>query len=307
MSYLWAGQEPAVRWLAGVAPGRPGPDGAVQLALSEEVADPWCRRWRHVHGRHADRTAVPVLVTGVFERGTRADPVWTARPEVLRPRVGAAERRVDDRGGWAAVGSLAPRPPAPRSSRPASPARSGSPSTRRRWTIAAPRVLVTQLAALEAAPALLLAPGPHPNVTSQLTSLLTLARERVAATWSQANVVLAGPGVRGRAGAPRRRRAPRAPPVAGAAHRARPRATPRRHRRESRRRVGWWSSASAPRSAALGLVVAPGAVTWLWVVVVVRGRARAPRVRDVTAARSDTSPRSDRPAPPAPWRSACAR
>ena len=32
MSYLWAGQEPAVRWLAGSAPGQPGPDGAVQLA-----------------------------------------------------------------------------------------------------------------------------------------------------------------------------------------------------------------------------------------------------------------------------------
>ena len=46
MTYLWAGHEPAVRWLAGAAPGRPGPDGAVQLALSDEVARRPRRRCR---------------------------------------------------------------------------------------------------------------------------------------------------------------------------------------------------------------------------------------------------------------------
>ena len=58
----------------------------------------------------------------------------------------------------------------------------------------------------------------------------------------------------------------------------------------------------------LGVVVAPGAVTWLWVVVVViAGVVAPPAFATLTAARSEYSPRSDRPAATGAARSACAR
>ena len=149
--------------------------------------------------------------------------------------------------------------------------------------------LVTQLAALEAAPALLNAPGPQPRVTSQLTQLLPQARERVAATWSQVNVVLAGLAcaavlvilvaaellARRRSVALRTVRA-RGATLVGIAGRA---------GAESAVVVGLGTAVGVT----LGVVVAPGAVTWLWVVVVViAGVLAPPAFATLTAARSET-------------------
>ena len=92
----------------------------MQLALSDEVARVLgVGAGDTFEALKADHTVVPVLVTGVFDAEDPSDPVWTARPEILRPRVVGPEQRADDRRGWAAVRGLAPREPAPRSSRTA--------------------------------------------------------------------------------------------------------------------------------------------------------------------------------------------
>jgi len=288
MAYLWAGQEPAVDWLAGTAPGRPGPDGAVQLALSEEVA----RRLDVGAGDtfqavKADRTTFPVLVTGVFTPTVPGDRVWTARPEVLRPRVlGAKSEPTTVVGGLLSAASL-----------PAARAALEPDGVTRTFRFPVdPQVLdyegsgglAQQVAALEASPDVLGAPGPGVTVTSRLDLLLTQVRARVAATWSQAVVVLAGLAcsaalvllvaadllARRRSAALRTVRA-RGASLAGVFGGA---------AGESAVVVGM----GAVLGLALGGVAAPGAVTWPFVLVVVLVGVIAPPVSaTVTAARSD--------------------
>ncbi len=247
MSYLWAGNEPAVRWVAGVAPGQPGPDGAVQLGLSGEVARTLGRqRRRHVHGRQAR----PLDLSRSWSRvcSTR----WTCETRYGRRRRRSCGRRRQGRASrprpwWeGCCPRLRCRRPALLSSRTASRARSTSRWTRRRWTTSSSGTIVTQLAALEAAPASLTGSGPAPRVTSQLSSLVPQARDRVAATWSQANVVLAGLACAAVLVILVVRRSARAPTVGGAAHRACPWRDARRHRRASRCRISRESSAWAP-------------------------------------------------------------
>ncbi|GIG20623.1 hypothetical protein Cch01nite_13470 [Cellulomonas chitinilytica] len=288
MTYLWAGQEPAVRWLDGVAPGRPGPDGAVQLALSDDVA-----RTLGVGAGGTfqvvlpDHTTVPVLVTGVFAPQDPGAAVWAARPEVLRPRVvGPRSEPTTVVGGLLSAASL-----------PAARAALEPDGVTRRFQFPvdpgavdyrSSEALATQVAALEASPDVLLAPGPQPTVTSRLDLLLSQARQHVAATWSQAMVVLAGLAcgavlvllvaadllARRRAVALRTVRA-RGASLAGIAGQA---------GAESAVVVG----AGAAVGLTLGALVAPGAVTWPWVVVIlVVGVLAPPATAAVTAARSE--------------------
>ncbi|MEZ0448048.1 FtsX-like permease family protein [Cellulomonas sp. ICMP 17802] len=288
MTYLWAGQAPAVGWLAGGAPGRPGPDGAVQLALSAEVA-----RALGVGARDTfeavkpDHTTVPVLVTGVFEPADPGDRVWTARPEVLRPRVvGPEDQPTTVVGGLLSAASL---PAARAALEPDGVTRTF------RFSVdagaldyAGSGALAQQVAALEASPELLGAPVAGPRVTSRLDLLLTQARAGVAATWSQAAVVLAGLGsgavlvllvasdllARRRALALRTVRA-RGASLGGIS-------------REAGAESAVVVAVGAALGLALGQAAAPGAVTWPWVVVVATvGLVAPPAFATVTAARSD--------------------
>ncbi|MBO9555154.1 FtsX-like permease family protein [Cellulomonas sp.] len=288
MTYLWAGQEPAVRWLDGTAPGRPGPDGAVQLALSDEVA----RRLGVGAGdtfqaRKEDRTTVPVLVTGVFDAVDASDEVWTARPEVLRPRVlGAKTEPTTVVGGLLSAASL-----------PAARAALEPDGVARTFRLAVdPQALdfrgsdalVKQVAALEASPELLGAPGPGLTVTSRLDVLLLDARARVAATWSQAVVVLAGLACGAALVL-----------LVAAALLARRRSTALRTVRARGASLPALAGGAAAESAVvvglgaavglvLGGVVAPGPVTWPWVVVVVLvGVLAPPAFATATAMRAE--------------------
>ena len=194
MSYLWAGHDPAVRWLAGSAPDEPGPDGAVQLALSDEVARVLgVGAGDTFQAMKADRTFVPVLVTGVFDAKDPDDPVWTSRPEILRPRVvGQSNAPTTVVGGLLSAASL---PAARAALEPDGVTRTFRfPVEPQALDYAGSGALATQVAALEASPELMLAPGPGARVTSRLDLVLTQVRARVAATWSQATVVLAGLG-----------------------------------------------------------------------------------------------------------------
>ncbi len=288
MSYLWSGQEPGVRWLQGVAPGRPGPDGAVQLAMSDEVARTLgVRAGDTLQTTKPDRTVVPVLVTGVFAAQDPGDLVWSERPEMLQPRVvGASRAPTTVVGGLLSAASL---PAARAALEPAGVTRTF------RFAVdpqaldyAGSGALATELAALEASPAVLGAPGPLPSVTSRLDLVLTQARERVSATGSQAMVVLAGLGSAAvlvllvAAELLARRRAV-------ALHIARARGASLvfvagRAGAEAAVVVGL----GAAVGVALGLLVAPGAVTWLWViVVVVVGVLAPPAFAMWTATRSE--------------------
>ena len=235
----------------------------------------------------ADRTIVPVLVTGVFEATDPADPVWTARPEVLRPRVvGPSNAPTTVVGGLLSAASL---PAARAALEPDGVTRTFRfPVDPQALDYAGSGALVTQIAALEASPDLLRAPGPGARVTSRLDLVLTQVRARVAATWSQATVVLAGLAcgavlvllvaadllARRRSAALRTVRA-RGASLAGIAGGA---------GAESAVVVG----VGAAVGLTLGQLAAPGAVTWPWVVVVVAvGVVAPPAFATVTAARSD--------------------
>lgn len=288
MTYLWAGREPAVRWVAGSAPGRPGPDGAVQIALSDAVA--------RVLGVGAgdtfratkpDHSALPVLVTGVFEAEDPRDPVWAARPEVLRPRVvGQTNAPTTVVGGLLSAASL---PAARVALEPDGVTRTFRfPVDPQALDYGSSGALATQIAALEASPDLVLAPGPAATVTSRLDLVLTQARARVAATWSQAMVVLVGLALgavlvllvaadllaRRRSAALRTQRA-RGASLSGVAWRA---------GIEAAVVVGVGVTAGL----ALGQLAAPGSVAWPWVVLMVTVAVLAPPAfATVTAARSD--------------------
>ncbi|ROS24018.1 FtsX-like permease family protein [Cellulomonas sp. PhB150] len=288
MTYLWAGHEPAVRWVSGAAPGRPGDDGAVQLGLSEAVAQSLgVSAGDAVQTIKPDRSVVPVLVTGVFEALDPHDPVWAARPEVLRPTVGGPSTAPTTLvAGLLSAASL----PAARAALEAD----GVTRTFR-FPVDAQALdhehsaaLVRQLAALEASPDVLHAPGPAPRVTTQLDALLTQAGERVAATWSQATVLLAGLAggallvllvaadllARRRSEALRTVRA-RGATLAGIAGRA---------AAESAVVVGL----GAAVGVMVGLLAAPGPVTWVWVgLVAVVGVLAPPSFAAWTAARSE--------------------
>ncbi|MET0789040.1 MAG: FtsX-like permease family protein [Cellulomonas sp.] len=288
MTYLWAGQEPAVRWLDGGAPGRLGPDGAVQLALSAEVAQALgVGAGDTFASAKPDHTVVPVLVTGVFDPADPRDRVWAERPEVLRPRlVGPANAPTTVVAGLLSAASL---PAARAALEPDGVTRTFRfPVDPEALDYAGSGALSRQVAALEASPELLGATGPAPRVTSRLDLLLTQAQVRVAATWSQATVVLAGLGcgavlvllvaadllARRRSAALSTVRA-RGASLAGVAGGA-----------------GAESAVVVAVGAAMGLtlgqVAAPGAVTWPWVVVVVLvGVVAPPAFATVTAARSD--------------------
>jgi len=288
MSYLWAGQEPAVHWLAGSAPRGPGPDGAVQLALSGEVARALgIGAGDTFKAVKPDHSVVPILVTGVFDAQDARDPVWRALPEVLRPRVGGARTAPTTLvGGLLSAAAL---PAARAALEPDGFTRSFRfPVDPQALDYGRSGALVAQIAALEAAPGLLNAPGPQPRVTSELSQLLPHVRERVAATWSQVSVVLAGlAGAavlvilvaadllgRRRAVALRTVRA-RGATLAGIAGRA---------AAESAVVVGLGTAVGVM----LGVLVAPGAVTWLWVVVVmIAGLLAPPAFATLTAARSE--------------------
>lgn len=287
MSYLWAGQEPAVRWLAGSAPGRPGRDGAVQLALSDEVARVLgVGAGDTFQALMADRTAVPVLVTGVFAAEDPNDVVWTARPEILRPRVvGPPNAPTTVVGGLLSAASL---PAARAALEPDGVTRTFRfPVEPEALDYAGSGGLATEIAALEASPELTTVPGPGASVTSRLDLVLTQVRGRVAATWSQATVVLAGLGwgtglvllvgadllARRRSAALRTVRARGASLPAIAAGAA----------AEAAVVVG----VGAAVGLTLGQVAAPGALSWPGVAVAVVGVVAPPAFATVTAARTD--------------------
>ena len=288
MTYLWAGHEPAVRWISGAAPGRPGDDGAVQLALSGAVARSLgVGAGDTVQAIKPDHSAVPVLITGVFEALDPRDPVWASRPEVLQPTVGGPSSAPTTLvAGLLSAASL-----------PAARAALEADGVTRTFRFPVDpqaldhehsAALVRQLAALEASPDLMHAPGPAPRVTTQLDVLLTQAGERVAATWSQATVLLAGLAsgallvllvagdllARRRSAALRTVRA-RGATLVGIAGRA---------GAESAVVVGLGTAVGVT----LGVVAAPGPVTWLWVLVVaVVGVLAPPSFAASTAARSE--------------------
>ncbi|MDC7120637.1 hypothetical protein OMK64_03710, partial [Cellulomonas fimi] len=265
LAYVWAGQEPTVRWRDGVAPGRPGPDGAVQVGLSAAVADTLgVRAGDSLAATTADRTTVPLVVTGVYDAQDVDDPAWTARAELLGPRVyGRDDARTTVVAGLLTAAAL---PAARAALEPDGVTRTF------RLTVdpgaldhAGARDLVRQVAALEAAPDVLTVPGSDVRVTSRLDLLLTQVAGRVDATWSQAVVVLTGL-------------------AAGAALvllvagdlLARRRATALRTVRARGTSLAGVAGTAAAESAvvvgagvAVGLVVgalvAPGAVTWPWV------------------------------------------
>ncbi|KQY22377.1 hypothetical protein ASD16_17380 [Cellulomonas sp. Root485] len=287
MSYLWAGQEPSVRWLAGSAPGQPGPDGAVQLGLSSEVAGVLgIGAGDTFQAMKADRTFVPVLVTGVFDATDATDRVWTARPEILRPRVvGQRNAPTTVVGGLLSAASL---PAARAALEPDGVTRTFRfPVEPQALDYAGSGALATQVAALEASPVLVLAPGPGARVTSRLDLVLTQVGARVAATWSQATVVLAGLAwgtglvllvaadllARRRSAALRtvRARGASLPGIAAGAG------------AEAAVVVG----VGAAVGLTLGQLAAPGALSWPWVVVVAVGVVAPPAFATVTAARSD--------------------
>lgn len=287
MSYLWAGQEPAVRWLAGSAPGRPGPDGAVQLALSDEVARVLgVGAGDTFQALMADRTAVPVLVTGVFAAEDPGDVVWTARPEILQPRVvGPPDAPTTVVGGLLSAASL---PAARAALEPDGVTRTFRfPVEPQAVDYAGSDGLAREVAALEASPELTTVPGPGASVTSRLDLVLTQATARVAATWSQATVVLAGLGwgaglvllvgadllARRRSAALRtvRARGASLPGIAAGAA------------AEAAVVVG----VGAVVGLTLGQVVAPGALSWPWVAVVAVGVVAPPAFATVAAARTD--------------------
>lgn len=192
MAYVWAGTEPAVRWLEGGAPGRPGRDGAVQVGLSDAVAEVLgVRTGGTFTATTADRTAVAVLVTGVFAARDAQDPAWTAVPELLRPRVyGRLDARTTVVGALLSSASL---PAARAALEPDGVTRTFRLAVdARELDHAGSRALEQQVAALEASPDLLLVPGPDVRVTSRLDLLLAQVRARVDATASQAVVLLAG-------------------------------------------------------------------------------------------------------------------
>lgn len=287
MSYLWAGQEPAVRWLAGSAPGRPGPDGAVQLALSDEVARVLgVGAGDTFQALMADRTAVPVLVTGVFAAEDPGDVVWTARSEILQPRVvGPPDAPTTVVGGLLSAASL---PAARAALEPDGVTRTFRfPVEPQAVDYAGSDGLAREVAALEASPELTTVPGPGASVTSRLDLVLTQAGARVAATWSQATVVLAGLGwgaglvllvgadllARRRSAALRtvRARGASLPGIAAGAA------------AEAAVVVG----VGAVVGLTLGQVVAPGALSWPWVAVVAVGVVAPPAFATVAAARTD--------------------
>ena len=287
MSYLWAGKEPAVRWVSGMPPGPPGPDGAVQLGLSDAVAGTLgLSTGDSFTAAKPDHSTFQVQVTGVFEPQDTLDPVWQAVPEILRPSTaGQSVAPTTVVGGLLSSAAL---PAARAALEPDGVTRTFHfPVEPQALDYASSGALVTQLAALEAAPAALTAPGPPPRVTSQLTSLVLPARERVAATWAQANVVLAGQAcaallvilvaaellARRRSGALRTVRARGASLVGIAA------------------RAGAESAVVVCLGTAvgvsLGVVMAPGERTWLWVAfVVIAGVLAPPAFATLTAARA---------------------
>ncbi|QHT55741.1 hypothetical protein GXP71_06365 [Cellulomonas sp. H30R-01] len=285
LAYVWAGQEPAVRWRDGVAPGRPGPDLAVQVGLSEAVADALdVGAGDTVSATTADRTVVPLLVTGVFVALDPQDAAWTARPELLGPRAyGREDARTTVVAGLLSAASL-----------PAARAALEPDGVTRTFRLAvdpqaldhaAARDLVRQVAALEASPDVLTVPGSDVRVTSRLDLLLTQVGARVDATWSQAVVVLTGLAAGGalvllvagdllarrRATALRTVRA-RGTSLAGVAGAA---------AAESAVVVG----AGAAAGLVLGAVVAPGTVTWPGVVGVAAVGVLAPAAFATVTAR----------------------
>ncbi|WP_028050575.1 FtsX-like permease family protein [Cellulomonas sp. URHD0024] len=288
MTYLWAGQDPAVRWLSGGAPDRPGPDGAVQLALSDAVAGVLgVSAGDTFKAMKPDHTAVPVLVTGVFEPKNPGNDVWSAQPEILRPRVvGPRDSATTVVGGLLSAASL---PAARAALEPDGVTRTFRfPVDPQALDYAGSGALVKRIASLEASPDLLRAPLPEPSVTSGLDLVLDQARARVSATWSQATVVLAG--------------------LAGAAALvllvaadllARRRSTALRTVRSRGASLPGIARAAGAEAAVvvgvgtavgltLGQVAAPGAPTWPWVVVMVAvGVIAPPAFATITAARSD--------------------
>lgn len=290
LAYVWAGQQPAVRWREGAAPGRPGPDQAVQVGLSDAVADALdVRAGDTLAATTADRTTVPLLVTGVFTAQDAGNPAWTARPELLQPRVyGRDDARTTVVAGLLSAASL-----------PAARAALEPDGVTRTFRLAVDpqaldhagaRDLVRQVAALEASPEVLAVPGSDARATSRLDLLLTQVGARVDATWTQAVVVLTGLATG----------AGLVLLVAGDLL-ARRRATALRTVRARGTSLAGVAGAAAAESAvvvgvgaAVGLVVgaavAPGAVTWPWVLGVVAVGVLAP-VAFATATARRVEPR----------------
>ncbi|MBD8058211.1 hypothetical protein IC607_04410 [Cellulomonas sp. JH27-2] len=288
MTYLWAGSEPAVRWSAGSAPGAPGADGAVQLALSDAVARTLgVGAGDTITAIKPDHSALPVLITGVFEPTDPGAPVWSALPQVLHPQVGgAANAPTTVVAGLLSAASL---PAARAALEPDGVTRTFRfPVDAGAVDYAGSGALVRRLAALEADPATLQAPPPSPRVTTQLDAVLTQARERVAATRSQAGVLLTGLAsgaalvllVAAELLARRRAEVLRTVRARGASLGD----VARRSGVEAAVVVGL----GAAVGVAVGLLVAPGPVTWPWVaVVVVVGVLVPPGFAMATAARSE--------------------
>ncbi|MGW6129751.1 hypothetical protein ACWFNE_06975 [Cellulomonas sp. NPDC055163] len=276
MAYVWAGAEPAVQWLEGAAPGRPGPDGAVQVGLSDDVARALdVRAGGTFTATTADRAAVAVLVTGVFTAQDTQDPAWTAVPELLRPRVyGRLDARTTVLGALLSAASL---PAARAALEPDGVTRTFRLAVdARALDHAGSRDLERQVAALEASPRLLLVPGPDVRVTSRLDLLLGQARARVDASWAQAVVLLTGLAGGGAL----------VLLVAGDLLARRRSSALRTSRARGTSLVGIAGTAAAESAIvastgtvaglALGGLVAPGGVRWPWVVAVVAVGVLAP-------------------------------
>ncbi|NNH06877.1 hypothetical protein HLB10_07175, partial [Cellulomonas fimi] len=191
LAYLWAGEEPSVRWVQGGPPGGAGPDLTVPVGLSRAVAETLGAQAGDIlEARTADGGVVSVLVTGVFEAADPGDRTWTALPEILQPRAYGTSTRTTVVGGLLSAQSL---PVARAALEPDGVTRTFRlPVDAGHLDHARSGDVLRQVAALEASPDQLLVPGPDVRVASRLDLLLTDARGRVDATRTQAAVVLTG-------------------------------------------------------------------------------------------------------------------
>ena len=205
LAWVWAGGQPAVTWLDGVAPGPPVPppggapavivDGPppypVQIALAEDgAATLGVGVGDHLGGEASSGYTVDLVVTGVFRADAPDDPAWAQVPTLLEPRTGGAEGTTETT--VAALLSDASLPAArlalPEGDVTRSVTFAAAPAA---FDAASADTVPRAIATVQAAP-YTLGVAPAPRVTSRLGLVLVQAQQELRAAQAQAAVALAG-------------------------------------------------------------------------------------------------------------------